>query len=247
MKRFINKILNVPKLILTIWIILWVILVLLLILKFCFGKWYPVIVNNEPFIDLCNFIDEHKWCYVLISGVLYFLSFNLFCLTCTAKKRFSLKLTIINNLIIACGFTLKVINSLAGNLFEIFAIIPYLILLNFKENNFKSKILNISVPILIYIILNLWTFTILIIRGTSNLVLNELPILVPLILQIDYYIFTIITWIGVSYMGWFGVGWFWSKDVTVLKAEKEKELAKKNPDMEKVAKIDNRISELEGK
>ena len=48
-------------------------------------------------------------------------------------------------------------------------------------------------------------------------------------------------------MGWFSAGWFWSKDVTVLKAEKEKELAKKNPDMDKVAKIEKRILELEGK
>ena len=46
-------------------------------------------------------------------------------------------------------------------------------------------------------------------------------------------------------MGLLGIGWLWSKDITVLKAEKEKELAKKEPDMELVAKIDSRIAELE--
>lgn len=40
-------------------------------------------------------------------------------------------------------------------------------------------------------------------------------------------------------------GWFFSKDITVLKAEKEKELAKAEPDMEKVADIEKQISEIE--
>ena len=79
MKKFINKILNVPKLILTIWIILWVILILLLVLKFCFGIWYPIISDNKTFIDICNFIDENKWFYILISGLLYIPSLNIIC------------------------------------------------------------------------------------------------------------------------------------------------------------------------
>ena len=46
-------------------------------------------------------------------------------------------------------------------------------------------------------------------------------------------------------MSLFGWGWLWSKDVTVLRAEKEKELTKKEPDMDKIAEIDSRIAELE--
>lgn len=46
-------------------------------------------------------------------------------------------------------------------------------------------------------------------------------------------------------MGLLGMGWFWSKDITVLKAEKEKELAKSNPDTKLIAKINARIAELE--
>lgn len=39
--------------------------------------------------------------------------------------------------------------------------------------------------------------------------------------------------------------WFFSKDITVLKAAKEKELARKKPNMDTIAKIDERIAELE--
>lgn len=248
MKKFINKILNVPKLILTIWIILWVILILLLVLKFCFGIWYPIISDNKTFIDICNFIDENKWFYILISGLLYIPSLNIICLTCLGKKSFkSIKLTLYVNLFIILGFCLKVYNSIAGNIFEIFFIFLNMSIVNLKFKNFNCTWKNILVPIIEYAVLNLWQFTMLLVRGTDKLVLNELPMLVPLILQIDYYIFILISWIGVSFMGWFSAGWFWSKDVTVLKAEKEKELAKKNPDMDKVAKIENRILELEGK
>lgn len=46
-------------------------------------------------------------------------------------------------------------------------------------------------------------------------------------------------------MGALGIGWFWSRDITVLKAEKEKELAKAKPNMKKIDSINIRIAELE--
>lgn len=46
-------------------------------------------------------------------------------------------------------------------------------------------------------------------------------------------------------MGLLSAGWFFGKDITTLKAEREKELAKSEPDMKLVEKIDSRIAELE--
>lgn len=46
-------------------------------------------------------------------------------------------------------------------------------------------------------------------------------------------------------MGLAGWGWLWTRDITILKAEKQKELSKANPNMDKVAKIDERIAKLE--
>ncbi len=245
MKKFINKILDVPKLIRTIWIMLWVVLVILLIFKFCFNLWYPVVVENEVFINVCNFIDEHKWLSLIIMGFFYVLDININTLICTNKKKYdNWVFFIIMNIIILSNYVVKYFNSIIGNIGEILMIISYIII-NLKQNNFKNKAINILLPLIFYGVLNLWQFTMLIVRGTDSLVLSDLPSLIYLILQFDYYIFTIITWIGVSYMGLLGMGWFWSKDITVLKAHKEKELAKEKPDMELVAKIDSRIAELE--
>lgn len=40
--------------------------------------------------------------------------------------------------------------------------------------------------------------------------------------------------------------WFFGKELTELKAEKEKELKKKNPDLDLIRQIDKAITELEG-
>ena len=227
MKKFINKILDAPKLIRTLWLMLWVILVILLVMKFCFGIWYPVVSKNEWFNNLCQYIDDNKLLYYSIALVLYIININFISLIYMNKKKYDrwYWLIIINAIIIGVFF-IKYWNSIVGNIVEIILMIVPYIIINLKQNNFGNKYMNILFPIIFYAIINLWQFTILIVRNTSNLVLDEMPMLVPLILQIDYYIFLIISWIGVSFMGLFGMGWFWSKDITVLKAEKEKELAK---------------------
>ena len=246
MKRFVNKILDVPKLILTIWIILWAMLIILLVMKFCFGMWYPIVVENEWFINMCNFIDNNKWLYMIFGIILYIFSANLTALTNMGKTKYDnwIYLVVINLIAICIGL-LKNLNIVVINIIEAILLIVPFIIININKNNFKNKTLNILVPIIIYCLLNLWQLTILIVRGQDVKVFESLPILMILILQIDYYIFLTITWIGVSYMGIFSVGWFFGKDITTLKAEKEKELAKAKPNMKKVESLDIRIAELE--
>ena len=246
MKKFLDKILDMPKLIKTIWIMLWIILVILLIFKFCFGMWYPIVVDNESFMNVCNFVDENKWLYNLLLYIFYMFNFYIGYLTCRGMKKFPKWYMIIIALIVALGISLlKQFNNAIGLIVEIIFIVIVPIILNIKKYRFKNNIINILIPLGFYALLNLWQFTMLVVRNVDGLIISQLPFLIYLILQFDYYIFTIITWIGVSFMGFGGLGWFWSKDVTVLRAEKEKELAKKEPDMDKIAKIDSRIAELE--
>ncbi len=89
----------------------------------------------------------------------------------------------------------------------------------------------------------IWQLNVLFVRDLPNM-LDNVETLIQIILQLDYYIFLIITWIGVTKMGLISA-WFFSKDITVLKAAKEKELARKKPNMDTIAKIDERIAELE--
>ena len=74
MKKFINKIADAPKLIRRIWILLWVILIILLVMKFCFGIWYPIVVKNETFVNMCMFIDDNPLLTAIIMGIFYVFS-----------------------------------------------------------------------------------------------------------------------------------------------------------------------------
>lgn len=245
MKKFINKILDAPKLIRTIWIMLWVILVILLIMKFCFGIWYPIVVKNETFKNMCNFIDNNKILDYGLKLILYIISGNLIILTSLGMKTYSKWYLWIVFILLNIGiFFVKYYNSVLGLIIEIIMIIIFIII-NVKRNTFNNKVINILLPIIYYALINLWQLTLLVVRDDGHAVLSDYPSLVILIVQIDYYIFLTITWIGVSFMGLVSWGWFFGKDITVLKAEKSKELSKVEPDMNKVAKIDERIAKLE--
>ena len=246
MKKFIDKILDMPKLIRRLWLLLWILLVILLVMKFCFGIWYPVVSNNAIFNSVCNFIDDNRIYYIILGLILYIFSVNIIVLTCMGKRKYDnwIMVIIINIFIITFGI-LKNFNSMIINILEIvFLTIPFAII-NLKQNNFKNKALNILMPLIIYAIINLWQLTIFGVRGLDLNELTKYPILIPFILQIDYYIFIVLTWIGVCFMGIFSIGWLWSKDITVLKAEKEKELKKAKPNMKKVESLDIKIAELE--
>lgn len=246
MKKFINKILDVPKLIRRIWLLLWVLLAILLVMKFCFGMWYPVVSNNEIFNSVCKFIDENLWSYKIMCFILYVFNCNILALTCLNKKKYtSIKMTILLNILFCIMSIIKIYNSLIGNILEVAVFFPLLILLNIKMDNFGKLYMNILLPIIIYAIINIWQFSIFLCRGLNLQELNTMPSLVLLILQIDYYIFLITNYLEVCFMGWAGIGWLWSKDITVLKAEKEKELKKEKPNMKKVETLDSKIAELE--
>lgn len=245
MKELINNIVDLPKLIFRIWICLWLILFMLLIGKYCFGQWYPIVCDNENFINICNFIDNNKVLQIILGNILYVINLSIGFLIFTKSKVYKLKFFIASIIVYSIIFYVKYNNNIIGFIFEAIYLMTISISYNTKFNKFKYNIFNIIFPIIMYIIVNLWQFNILLVRDLP-IILSNCPTLVQYLMQIDYYVFLIITWIGVNcIMGWLGMGWFWGKDITTLKAEKEKELAKENPNMDKIAEIDAKIAELE--
>ncbi len=243
MKKFINKILNVPKLILRIWLLLWFSLIILLVMKLRFGIWYPVISSNNTFNMICNFIEDTKWLKVLILCLFYYLNLNLLYLISCKKKKPKIIEGIVINVLIGISFIVKYNFGNFSYISEavILILLPIIsLIIRYKT---VSKIKLIIFPIILQAVIALWQLNILFVRGLDITCLTDKTI-IGLIMQLDCYVFLIITFMEVNLMGLWGA-WFWSKDVTILKAEKEKELAKEKPDMDKVAEIDKRISELE--
>lgn len=243
MKKFINKILDVPKLILRLWIILWICLIVLLVMKFCFGIWYPIVIKNQALLDFNNYIDS-TWLKWLFLGIFYTFSGNILYLTSCKKKKFSnivefilINITIILTLYVKTqiywlGITLEIIISV---------VIPIIYLI--KTNKYINKFILILYPIAIQGIVFLWQSNILLVRGLpANL--EDVGTIFQIVLQIDYYVFLSVLWIGVSFMGFISF-WIFCKDVTTLKAIKARELAKSKPNKKMIKEIDEKIAKLE--
>lgn len=241
--KYLEKILDVPKLILRIWLILWFILFILLGFKFCFNIWYPIVVENETFITICSFIDNHIILKTGIYFALYVFSVNFIYLSSINELKYKNKinLLIMNVLFLVVCF-IKNKYFLLGNLLEITytIILPILFNLLFTK---KPKWFSIVFPIALYILVNLWQLNIYLIRDFKD-VMSNLPTLIGLVMQIDYYIFLSITWIGAYFMGILSFGWLWGKSESELKTLRRQELNKKCPDNVLIAKIDKRLEKI---
>ena len=244
MKDFINKFLDVPKFIRNIWICLWICLLILVIMKLCFNIWYPIVVRNESLLELGNTIDSISWLRYIILGLFYVFSTNFIYLSARIRFRYSSKLEmILINIFLICTFAVKCFNIYLGYCLEVIYSIIIPIIINIKTHNEYSKPKLILYTILLQALLYLWQLNILFVRGLPEN-LNSINIIIQIILQLDYYIFLSIIWLGVGRMGLISI-WIFSKDVTKLKSKKEKELAKANPDETIIKKLDAKIAKLE--
>ena len=248
LKELINKLVDVKKLIVTVWMILWVVLIILTAFKFCFNVWYPVVCNNQKFISVCNFIDNHDWLKYILVFAMYIVSLNIWILISLAKFKHYKKWHLLTfNIFIIVSNIIKMFSNTAGCLFEIIYLVIFTAMINIKYERFKMKWVNYILPAFVYILINIWQSNMVFIKGIEDIITN-LPTFVVIILQLDYYIFLINTWIGVSYiMGLASGGWWWSRQITRLQALKEKELRKAEPDMKVVAEYDAMIKDYEEK
>lgn len=239
----VSELVNGRKLIKRLWLILWAIMGILLVLKFCFNIWYPITINNQFLVKVFNWIDTHDIARYFIYLVFYEINIFFTIMSCVKCKRPNLIIW----LFVSCGVLahfVKSKNEIAGAILEIMILIILPIFYNIKCKSFNKLWLNICFPIFVNALLMAWQLNILFIRDINDILTNA-PSLIGVAMMLDNYIFAIILWLGVSYMGLLGP-WFFGKELTELKAEKEKELKKKNPDLDLIRQIDKAITELEG-
>lgn len=238
-----TELVDIKKLVLRVWLSLWLVLIVLAIAKLVFNEWFPIVINNETFININNYVENNHILKKCIMFVFYLLNINIWYLTASSKKKYTklLEFVLIQVGIVAL-FHIKQQNNLIGSMLEliILIIIP---LINLFRSKKYSKTKSFILPFFIYILINIWQLNIMFIRGINDII-SSLPFLIGIILQLDYYIFNIITWLGVSYMGLWGGGFLWGKSITELQALKDKELKKQKPDAKLLSDIDKRIEKL---
>lgn len=240
--RRIEQLVDVPKLVLRIWAMLWIVLIILVIFKLCFNIWYPIVVDSSWFTRVCAVVEDTKLVRNVIIGVFYMLSANIIFLTSIRSMKYSSKKSfIIFNCLFLTTDIIKYFNNTLGAIIELSFLIVIPIIINLKHKRCKNKLLCVLLPILVYIAFNLWQLNMLFIRNINE-ILSSAHILIFLVIQLDYYIFLIITWIGVNYfMGFGSVGWFFGKSDTELKAMKKAEYKRDEPNFDLIREIDEEL------
>ena len=244
--KFVEKFVNLPKLVRRIWILLWAILLGLSAIKILFNKWYPIVVEDVNFTNICEFIDSNVVLKYGIMLLFYLFSMNIIFLTSIKRLWYKKKRDfLVYNIILILGYFIKFYNSILGSIIEMLYMIVLPTIVSIKSKPHNKKWLNICMPLFVYIGLNIWQMNMLFIKDVETLLSNA-PTLIWLIIQLDYYTFLLITWIGVNYfMGLLSGGWFFGKSETELLAIKKEELAKEKPDMKLVEDIDKELKRRE--
>lgn len=236
--KFIEKFVDLPRLIKTLYIMLWAIMLIFVILKLVFNIWYPIAVESVTFMKVCNFVDDTPFIKLALNFILFILTANIIFLSFIGKWKYD-KLVdcICINVLLIIIFVVKMYITIIGSLLDI-TLIVLSIIINIKSNRFTKTIMNILSPIIIYILLNLWQLNILFIKDINE-ILSNAPTLVLILIQSDYHIFLLITWMGVNiFMGISSLGWFFGKSDSELKEIRARELSKKAPDLKMVAEIE---------
>lgn len=231
-----ENLIDKKKLIRTLWFLSWIIIIFIVVLKLVFNKWFPIIVENYKLMCFSKDLDNTKIIKYLIFLSFYLLNGNMLYLTSSYKKKYKNKIELlIINILIIISYIIKLYFNYYSLILELIIIIIIPIYNLFKYNKY-NKLICILHPILVQVITILWQANILFARNLPHMLDNQ-TIVVQIILQIDYYIFIIVMYIGeVNGMGLIGF-WLFGKDKTTIQAMIEKEEKKSKPNQKKLDKL----------
>ena len=178
------KIIKNPKrLVLKLFILVWVFLILQIVLKLTFNYWQPYVIPTPQLQTISDFIDNNRWLEVICNGVLYVTNAVLMILASIKQWGFKKKWQ--------CILTFSIVISV------------YTLTKFIGQNSILTLIVSLGLPLLLdyrkwlYNILtfafsNLFMFLSLWLEGFVNA--NNMPYLIAMALNNDYYILLILNY-----------------------------------------------------
>lgn len=167
---------NPARLAVKVFILIWFFLIVQIVLKVTFNYWQPYVIPTPQLQAISDFIDNNRWLEVIINGILYVIN-ALLIILCgirewwfKSKKQF---IIILSSCVL--GF---IINLLFPN-FVVAFIITIGIPLILKPKSWLFILLT-------FIISNVFQFLSLWLVGFTNA--NDMPYLIAVLLNNDYYI-----------------------------------------------------------
>lgn len=178
------KIINNPKrLVLKLFILVWVFLILQIVLKLTFNYWQPYVIPTPKLQAISDFIDNNRWLEIICNGMLYVINAILMILASIKQWWFKKKWQ--------CILTFSIVISV------------YTLTKFIGQNSILTLIVSLGLPLLLdyrkwlYNILtfafsNLFMFLSLWLEEFANA--NNMPYLIAMALNNDYYILLILNY-----------------------------------------------------
>ena len=192
-------------------ILCWVILAVCFVVKIFGGNFFNIVVNNERFIRVCNYVENTFLYYVI--GFLFYYANGLFILLAmkrelTPTNKELLFYSLFTIILFAIQYTFKYIGFLEISM--IITTIRYILLPLFVFKVKLKDVIIINVFDLVFQLISSFVKSI----DVSNTIADKF--LIVIIFLIDYYIMVFLLYLYRYYnkentMGFFG-GWFLSKE-----------------------------------
>lgn len=133
--------LNAKKYLCRVIIACWLALIVCLIIKLFGANIFEIICKNETFIKVCEYADTHLWANYVISAIYCFVSLYFFTLAILQERKFKWWQLLIVILTVLVGTAVKIWNSIAGIIFDVWQFIAMPILFLGKQWKSYWKIL----------------------------------------------------------------------------------------------------------
>lgn len=114
-----EKKLDKKKFLQRIIIVCWIALVVCFIIKLFGGNIFEIMCKNETFIKICNYVDKHIWADYLVCIVSTFVSVYFFTLAMVQEWKYKKWQLIVVVATVLVGTAIKMWNSIAGLIFDV--------------------------------------------------------------------------------------------------------------------------------
>lgn len=117
-------------------VVCWIALAICLGIKLFGGNLFEIMCENENFIKVCEYADNHWWAYYLMGGIQCLISLYLFGLAIAQKTKYKKWQLFVLVLTVIMGSAIKMISNIWGLIFDIWQLIGFpLVLLgrNYKK------------------------------------------------------------------------------------------------------------------
>lgn len=160
-------------------IVCWIALAICFGIKLFGGNLFEIMCENENFIKVCNYADNHFWAYYLINALYCFVSLYFFTLAICGKKSFRKWELLVVIATVIVGTLVKYFNQYVGLVFDVwqFIIMPCV----FTLDNKRRHIYVIPANILLFVFQAISIF----VKNIEFGILTDKGLLISMIYSID--------------------------------------------------------------